>query len=833
MKFSRIIPFLFPALFLVLAVSSPLQAQSPPARERPALISVDETPTPGLMQTLRALDMDIAYVGRSGEGIHIVADLVDMLRLRNKGISFTVVYDDVIAFYQSRFTFDPSLSRDLGYGSMGGFFTYSEVEAKLDEFRTNYPTLITARSSIGKSRQNRDLWAVKISDNPDIDEPEPEAIIDSLTHAREPQGMMSTLYFMDWVLENYPTDPMAKFLVEEREMWIVPVQNPDGYVYNEQTNPNGGGMWRKNRRYNNFYSRGVDLNRNWSYKWGYDNMGSSGSPSSETYRGPSAMSEPEDQAMGSFISSRGAVERLSIHCYGNMWIIPWCYDYILTPDDALFRAVADEMAPDGYDIGTSWELLYLVNGGSVDWDYGDQGILTFSPEMGRVTDGFWPSTDRIVPIAQKNLPSLQYFFAISGSFLEWEDTAFSEVVGNGNGHPEPGETIDVVVDITNKGLADCGTPVTLNISTTSPDVNILTGSVQLSAIPSRTTVDNAAQPFVLEILPGAGHGDVFDIVLELLFDGARLEGKESFIVGVPRVVVFDDMEADEGWQAGAPGDTATAGIWERADPNGTWLSGKPMQPEDDHTAAGTDCFVTGNSPPGADPGDNDVDDGKTTLVSPLFDLTGGIMPRIGYSRWWANAFGRGGIDDEFLVEISNDGGSTWMEFEKTAGGQYNFWEEVLINVEDVITPTDSMRVRFVAEDAGAIYPNQSIVEAAIDDFRAECFTAQPVLTVLGDFVVNSDFTIRISWDGGASYKVYASPNLGPGTPYQGGIWYLDPPLTLLNSGTIPSEETTVVTLTIPNNPGLVGKTFYFQSYAVPNGGGTPMISNVTSRTVAP
>jgi murein tripeptide amidase MpaA len=97
------------------------------------------------------------------------------------------------------------------------------------------------------------------------------------------------MYYMWYLLENYGTDPEATYLVDNREMYFVPCFNPDGYEYNRQTDPNGGGMWRKNRR-NNGGSYGVDLNRNFGYMWGYDDLGSSPIPSSETYRGPSAFS---------------------------------------------------------------------------------------------------------------------------------------------------------------------------------------------------------------------------------------------------------------------------------------------------------------------------------------------------------------------------------------------------------------------------------------------------------------------------------------------------------------------------------------------------------------
>ena len=78
-----------------------------------------------------------------------------------------------------------------------------------------------------------------------MDEGEPEVRFDAMHHAREPQGMQTVLYFTTMLLEGYGSDPLATWLVDNRELWILPCVNPDGYVYNETTNPAGGGLWRQ------------------------------------------------------------------------------------------------------------------------------------------------------------------------------------------------------------------------------------------------------------------------------------------------------------------------------------------------------------------------------------------------------------------------------------------------------------------------------------------------------------------------------------------------------------------------------------------------------------
>jgi len=177
------------------------------------------------------------------------------------------------------------------------------------------------------------------------------------------------------------------------------------------------------------------------------------------------------------------------------------------------------------------------------------------------------------------------------------------------------------------------------------------------------------------------------------------------------IVVDHDMETNQGWSAGAAGDTATTGIWTRVDPVGT-----AAQPEDDHTPGGLDCWVTGQGSPGGSVGDNDVDNGTTTLLSPVLDLTAYPDPHIGYWRWYSNNQGSSPGADTFRIAISANGGSTWTQVEQvgpngpeTVGG----WLYHEFRVSDFVAPGSQVRMRFVADDAGS----GSIVEAGVDDFQ--------------------------------------------------------------------------------------------------------------------
>jgi hypothetical protein len=176
------------------------------------------------------------------------------------------------------------------------------------------------------------------------------------------------------------------------------------------------------------------------------------------------------------------------------------------------------------------------------------------------------------------------------------------------------------------------------------------------------------------------------------------------------VVFSDDCEQDLGWQLGLDGDNAATGQWDRVVPIGTFTGNEPVQPGEDHTPEGTICFVTGNAPfDGSNVGENDVDDGFTTLLSPPFDLRGMLQPVLTYWRWYTNDLGNSPGQDVWLVQITSDG-NTWVDLERTQVSE-NSWTYRQFLVEQYVPLSDSVRVRFIAEDAGA----GSLVEAAVDD----------------------------------------------------------------------------------------------------------------------
>lgn len=187
-------------------------------------------------------------------------------------------------------------------------------------------------------------------------------------------------------------------------------------------------------------------------------------------------------------------------------------------------------------------------------------------------------------------------------------------------------------------------------------------------------------------------------------------------------VMSDTFEAaTSAWTVGATGDTATTGIWTRADPIGT-----AAQPEDDHTPSpGVQAWITGQGSIGGALGEADVDGGITTLVSPVYDCSGLSEAYISYSRWYSNNSGSAPNADTMPVEITADNGANWVQLESVTENA-GVWVEKTFRINNYVTPSAQVRIRFRAQDLGS----GSIVEAGVDDVRIYGANCTPPL--IGD-----------------------------------------------------------------------------------------------------
>ncbi|WP_415063280.1 M14 family metallopeptidase [Bdellovibrio sp.] len=293
------------------------------------------------------------------------------------------------------------------------FHNYTEMTDKLRSLTSQYPN-ISQLSSIGKSVEGRDIWAVRISGNLQQADSLAAAVFMGGHHAREHLSIELPIYYIEYLLTEYGKgNPRVQRLVNSRDIHIIPMVNPDGAEYDISTGSYKS--WRKNRASNNNGTYGVDLNRNYGFGWG--GGGASTSPNSETYRGPKAFSEPESVAIKSFVEAHQNITiLLSFHTYSQLILYPWGHVYesiANTRDKQVHEVMAKKMAEwNGYKPQQSSEL-YIASGDTTDWSYGEHKIISFTFELdpgnsGWGSGGFYPGAQVIPEVQRKNLEPVLY-----------------------------------------------------------------------------------------------------------------------------------------------------------------------------------------------------------------------------------------------------------------------------------------------------------------------------------------------------------------------------------------------------------------------------------------
>lgn len=345
----------------------------------------------------------------------------ELTALQQNNIPFEVLIQDMTAYYQqhskdpyypeknttcspSTSSFNPIVPTHFSLGTYAGFMTYQEMLDELDEMRQFYPNLISVKQAIDtfQTIENRPIYWVRISDNPDQDETdEKEVMYSAVHHAREPNSMSELIFYMWYVLENYANSAEIQHLLQHTELYFVPCLNPDGYLYNETTNPIGGGMHRKNRRDVGTSNKGVDLNRNYSYGWG--TTGVSFNTNSDTYPGTGPFSEPETQAMKWFCENHTFDYALNAHTYGNLHLFPiGTTDNEFAVDHDYFVTFTNYMVKYNGYVNKKSSGLYPASGDSDDYMYEvdlnlKPRIFAMTPEVGTDAQGFWPPQSAIIP----------------------------------------------------------------------------------------------------------------------------------------------------------------------------------------------------------------------------------------------------------------------------------------------------------------------------------------------------------------------------------------------------------------------------------------------------
>ena len=640
------------------------------------------------------------------KGVFIISDfsISEIQTARNAGYTVDILIEDSKEYFLQRNSMNSVAERNLfctdqtssdyqtpdnfNLGSMGGYLTYQEMLDELDLMKSLYPDLITTKENIsdfiteGQPDNsttppiggNGIKW-VKISDNPsNSSENEPQILYTAIHHAREPNSLSQLIFYMWYLLENYNVDNEIKSIVDNTELFFVPVINPDGYLYNEKTDPNGGGFWRKNRKNGN----GVDNNRNYDYYingdpadgiWGGE--GASNDPNNQTYHGTAPFSEVENQAIKWFCEQHDFVMALNNHSYGELLLYPYGYaNDVPTPENELFEIVSEVLvSQNGYDNILS-SGLYPAAGDSDDFMYGTIGthdkIYAMTPEIG---PEFWPPSSQIEGIAK----SMMYLNITSAKMVNnYADLIDTSPLFVGNE-----VIIDQTFDIKRLGLSGSGN-FTININPISTNIGAVGDPISFSNLDVLEETNGTIQ-YTLINETQAGDPIVFEIIINNGSYDTKVLLNKIFGSLIP---VFEDI-----------GDSTT----DNFDNNGWGITNT--------------TYVSPSSSITESPNGNyQNNENKTIRLSENINLTNAIGANVTfYAKWdiennW----------DYVQLEISLDNGNSWIpqcglftnEGSSNGGqptgqplydGTQNNWVLEQIDLSDYLGEEITMRFKFESD----------------------------------------------------------------------------------------------------------------------------------------
>jgi hypothetical protein len=299
----------------------------------------------------------------------------DIARLRARGFEVEVLPPE-------------ALSGQAALGSkrtLSEYHTYATMRAELQQIAADHPG-ITRLRSIGTSVQNRELLAVKVTDNPDVAEPEAAFQLWGPVHGNEKIGVEVCMYMINYLTDNYNTNPTVRNLVNNREIWIAPMPNPDGGEDSRRENANG-----------------VDLNRDFGYMW--EGWGGS----------PAPYSQPETRALFELAQQVPYVSCIGYHSGTEFVSFPWSFHPDHTPDHSLFQLIwgtYGSMA--GYPADQGWWGMYEIHGCSKDMNYGCDGAFGTSIELSYY---YTPPSSQIDQICLDNREAILYEIDMVGKGL--------------------------------------------------------------------------------------------------------------------------------------------------------------------------------------------------------------------------------------------------------------------------------------------------------------------------------------------------------------------------------------------------------------------------------
>jgi hypothetical protein len=467
--------------------------------------------------------------------------------------------------------------------------------------------------SVGATLEGRPLLAVKVGSGTDSPT-RPNVLFLATHHAREWVATEMAMKLIRWIADSLPRPLLA-----QRDIWVIPVQNPDGYQYTFTTDR----LWRKNRRPNGDGSFGVDPNRNYPAFWGLDDVGSSAVPGSEVYRGPAPASELETQGVVAFHAVHPPVVAVSYHTYSGLLIYPYGHrSGALAPDAPVFRALAGtdlepaviDSVPQSsltyYHPGPGWNL-YPTNGEYTDWAYREHGAIAYTPELtsgccvpgsGAYYGFVFPDDSVLVErVFRDNLPFARSIIAAAG------DPRAAAGVSGLTPSPERFEAVWPEARLSRSAAAAGLTQLTLRTAGGGSSARAVTAD-SLDRGVYRTTWRAAVEGDAVRAVRADGTG----FQAELL----TLGGAEP---------------ADSGWQGWSVSAEAAAG-------QGSWLGS-----------------------------------GDDTLTSPIADLSG--RTRVWLQFWHKHAGSTFTPERRGVVQFSADSGRTWADVGAVVGAASDWYAE--------------------------------------------------------------------------------------------------------------------------------------------------------------
>ncbi len=558
---------------------------------------------------------------------------------------------------------------DFALGKMGGYLVYEEVVERLKKIVEAYPA-IAQTTVLGTSYLGNEIIALKISDNVAENEQlwEGSAYYDALTHAREPLSMMSTLYYIEWLLENYDNpNTIAKYLVDNRELHFVLIVNPDGYLHNESIAPNGGGGWRKNRKeILDVECIGIDLNRNFGTKYRGVPGTYSDEPCSATYRGPRGASEIETKLIQEYIDFVQPASAFSSHSYSDVMIDP---SSVIDPsgypdyDFDIYSKYASEFTPEAYHgYGPAFNLIgYEASGTTLAYLY-EAGAIAWTPEIGYQ---FYEPSQNICDIVVEMLEPMKFISKIAGPLPAYHHHYLAD-----DAFVIDGETIELVVGIKNKGLRESNSTFNATLTTNSSGVSIINPNYDFTPSREHVVKYNEADPFFI-YLEGIDAEAPIEFELKI-FDGEALIDASVFeiIPGSQKTIFREDFESG-------------LGRWKQSNDLARWTLSETDAKSGKFTLVDSKEYQnnTGRSAVG--------------LIEPI-DLTGAIRPYLFFSlkHSYSPQEGSASIyvsESDDVVEFKGEN-----KILKTYRG-HSYWREEAIDLTNLAETAGQVYIKFLAQ----------------------------------------------------------------------------------------------------------------------------------------